>query len=43
MIGVLVKDSEIPDWNEFVQKIGYKSWEESDNPAYKLFLGAESN
>ena len=43
VIGVLVKDSEIPDWNEFVQKIGYKSWEESDNPAYKLFLGAESN
>ena len=43
VIGVLVNDSEIPDWNEFVQKIGYKSWEESDNPAYKLFLGAEFN
>ena len=41
VIGVLVTDSEIPAWNEFVEKIGYKSWEETDNPAYKLFLGAE--
>jgi len=41
VIGVLVDDSDIPSWNEFVQKIGYKSWEETDNPAYKLFLGAE--
>ena len=41
VIGVLVTDSDIPAWNEFVEKIGYKSWEETDNPAYKLFLGAE--
>ena len=43
VIGVLVNDFDIPAWNEFVQKIGYKSWEETDNPAYKLFLGAEFN
>ncbi len=43
VIGVLVNDSDIPAWNEFVQKIGYKSWKETDNPAYKLFLGAEFN
>jgi len=43
VIGVLVNDSDIPAWNEFVQKIGYKNWEETDNPAYKLFLGAEFN
>ena len=40
VIGVLVKDSEIQAWNEFVKKIGYKNWDETDNPAYKLFLGA---
>tara|TARA_B100001029_G_scaffold166308_1_gene158646 strand:- start:149 stop:943 length:795 start_codon:yes stop_codon:yes gene_type:complete len=43
VIGVLVKDSEIASWNEFVQKMGYKNWEETDNPAYKLFLGAQFN
>ncbi len=41
VIGVLVTNSDIPAWNEFVQKIGYISWEETNNPAYKLFLGAE--
>ena len=40
VIGVMVNKSEVPAWNEFVQKIGYKSWNETDNPAYKLFLGA---
>ena len=40
VIGVLVNDSEIQAWNEFVKKIGYKNWDETDNPAYKLFLGA---
>ena len=43
VIGVLVNDSDIPAWNEFVEKIGYKSWKETDNPAYKLFLGAHFN
>ena len=28
---------------KFVQKVGYKNWKETDNPAYKLFLGAEFN
>ncbi|WP_269615424.1 threonine ammonia-lyase, biosynthetic [Prochlorococcus marinus] len=40
VIGVLVNDSEIQAWNEFVKEIGYKNWDETDNPAYKLFLGA---
>ena len=43
VIGVLVNDSDIPSWSEFVQKVGYKNWKETDNPAYKLFLGAEFN
>ncbi len=40
VIGVLVANSGIPAWIEFVEKIGYKSWNETDNQAYKLFLGA---
>ncbi len=40
VIGVLVKDSDIPNWNKFVEKVGYKNWTETENPAYKLFLGA---
>ncbi len=43
VIGVLVKNSEINSWYEFVEKIGYKYWKETDNPAYKLFLGAQFN
>ncbi len=43
VIGVLVKNSDILAWNEFVQKVGYKSWEETENPAYRLFLGADFN
>ena len=43
VIGVLVRDSDIQNWNKFVQKVGYKNWEETNNPAYKLFLGAEFN
>ncbi len=41
VIGVLVKESEISGWTKFVNAIGYKNWNETDNPAYKLFLGAQ--
>ncbi len=41
VIGVLVKESEIEGWTKFVNSVGYKSWEETNNPAYKLFLGAQ--
>ena len=40
VIGVLVKDSDSSNWDEFVKKVSYKYWEETENPAYKLFLGA---
>ena len=26
-----------------IQEVGYKSWDESKNQAYKLFLGAKFN
>ena len=41
VIGVLVNDSDIPSWQGFLEDLGYKSWNETNNPAYKLFLGAK--
>lgn len=38
-IGVQVTPSEIPDWQAFLDTLGYPYWDESNNPAYKLFLG----
>jgi len=40
VIGVLVEENEIKSWKEFIKKLGYKSSDETENPAYKLFLGA---
>tara|TARA_Y100001968_G_C19443282_1_gene763790 strand:- start:2110 stop:3651 length:1542 start_codon:yes stop_codon:yes gene_type:complete len=42
VIGVLVDKSDLNDWNEFLNNIGYKSFEETKNPAYELFLGAQT-
>ncbi len=41
VIGVLVDQSKINEWESFVENIGYPSFNERENPAYKLFLGAE--
>jgi threonine dehydratase len=27
------------DFEDFLKKLGYAHWNESNNPAYKLFLG----
>ena len=40
VIGVLIDSSEIYDWNNFVEFLGYKFWDETNNQTYKLFLGA---
>ncbi|WP_036484726.1 threonine ammonia-lyase, biosynthetic [Myxosarcina sp. GI1] len=37
-IGVQVSPEEIPDWQTFLDRMGYRYWDESQNPAYKLFL-----
>ena len=42
VIGVLVKKSDIDKWYEFLNNIGYKSFDETNNPAYELFLGAQT-
>ena len=41
VIGVLVKESDIANWDQFIKKIGYAYWDETNNPAYKLFLGVQ--
>ena len=40
VIGVLIDKSEIKDWHKFVEILGYKYWDETNNNTYKLFLGA---
>tara|TARA_Y100001968_G_scaffold332452_1_gene390658 strand:- start:1268 stop:2803 length:1536 start_codon:yes stop_codon:yes gene_type:complete len=40
VIGVLVDESKLSTWHDFLEELGYESWNESNNPAYKLFLGA---
>ncbi len=42
VVGVLVPENEVDTWNQFLKYLGYKNWNESDNPAYKLFLGAQT-
>jgi threonine dehydratase len=42
VVGVLIPDSELRTWQDFLKDLGYKSWNESENPAYKLFLGAQT-
>ena len=40
VIGVLIKKEELNEWFEFIKLLGYKFWDETNNPTYKLFLGA---
>jgi len=39
LVGIQVKDEQRPRFDEFLEKLGYRYWEESNNPVYKLFLG----
>ncbi|WP_396588564.1 threonine ammonia-lyase, biosynthetic [Bermanella sp. R86510] len=38
LAGIQVPKSEEPQFKQFVKSLDYPCWEESDNPAYKLFL-----
>ena len=38
VVGVLVPDGEHSGWTRFLDELGYPCWEETENPAYKLFL-----
>ncbi len=41
VIGVLINKDEMQDWLKFINVLGYKFWDETNNPTYKLFLGAQ--
>ena len=38
VVGVLVPDDDMQGWEAFLGDLGYPFWEESNNPAYALFL-----
>jgi len=37
--GIQVPPHEMTDWQNFLDSLGYRYWDENQNPAYKLFLG----
>jgi threonine dehydratase len=39
LVGMQVPPGDMGKFKEFLQKLGYAHWDESQNPAYKLFLG----
>ncbi|MGD1918887.1 MAG: threonine ammonia-lyase, biosynthetic [Pleurocapsa sp.] len=38
-VGMQVPADEMDDWQKFLNSLGYRYWDESSNPSYKLFLG----
>ncbi|MCT0227485.1 threonine ammonia-lyase, biosynthetic [Synechococcus sp. CS-1331] len=43
VVGVQVPRSERPQWQDFLAGLGYQHWDETDNPAYRLFLGPSTS
>ena len=39
VVGVQVPPSEMEEWQSFLDTLGYRYWDESQNPVYKMFLG----
>jgi len=39
LVGIQVPSDQQQHFDKYLQKLGYRYWEESDNPVYKLFLG----
>jgi threonine dehydratase len=39
LVGMQVPPAEMKDFRAFLKNLGYRHWDESQNPAYKLFLG----
>ncbi len=38
LVGLQVPKKEMKDFRAFLSTLGYRAWDESENPAYKLFL-----
>jgi len=41
LMGIQVPDAEAPELTELLTGLGYPFWDESENPAYRLFAGIE--
>jgi threonine dehydratase len=39
LVGMQVPNGDMSQFKEFLKNLGYAHWDESQNPAYKLFLG----
>ena len=39
LVGMQVPPEDMTTFNAFLNTLGYRHWNESDNPVYKLFLG----
>jgi threonine dehydratase len=39
LVGMQVPSSDMGEFKTFLKNLGYAYWDESQNPAYKLFLG----
>jgi threonine dehydratase len=39
VVGVQVPPAELEAWQAFLADLPYQHWEETHNPAYRLFLG----
>jgi threonine dehydratase len=39
VVGIQVPPDEMSEWQAFLETLGYRYWDESQNLAYKLFLG----
>ena len=39
LVGMQVPPEEMPEFRVFLKDLGYKHWDETQNPAYKVFLG----
>jgi threonine dehydratase len=43
LVGIQVPPREKGDFRKFLETLGYRYWDESQHPAYRLFLGARGN
>jgi len=39
LVGVQVPKKEMKEFRTFLAQLGYRHWDETKNPLYKLFLG----
>ena len=39
LVGMEVPPKEMKDFRAFLKNLGYRYWDETKNPAYRLFLG----